>query len=75
MKKAIYKWLLQYVENHYWCYSKEWGRRFTGGEWYLMRTALPMGDIWSREKFTSCQANCIGIDSFNFGIKYIDQLS
>ena len=74
MRRAIHIWLLNYVESQYWLIKHQWAREFTGGEWYLMQTALSMPPIWSRTKFTNCQAKCIGIDVFNFGIRKIDQL-
>lgn len=72
MRRLFYKLALVFVEHLY--YKNKWARKFTGGTWYCMRTALPMTDIWNREKFTSCQARCINTEVYNGGIKYIDQV-
>lgn len=73
MRKWIILRALDVSENIFWDFA--WARKFTGGEWFLMRTALPMGDIWCRQKFKSCQAVCIGAEIYNWGVKKRDELT
>ena len=71
-KHRLFKLALRLTEKHF--SQTRWGRKFTGGVWFEMSTSLMMPPVWSREKFTSCQAKCISEESWNDGIKKIDQL-
>ena len=42
----------------------KWGRKYIGGKWYRMRTALPMADIWTQIPFESCQARLMEIEDY-----------
>lgn len=43
----------------FWLYQKQWARKWHGGSFYYMQTALPMAAFWDDIKFTSCQAKCL----------------
>ena len=40
-------------------FQTKWGRKWYGGSFYYMQTALPMSPFWDDVKFTSCQAICL----------------
>lgn len=63
MRRAFY---LTYKAVVYFLFSDNWlfVRKMKGGKWYLMRTTLPMADIWSQIRFTNCQAKCIKVEMY-----------
>ena len=42
-----------------------WGRKWIGGKFYKIRTALPMADIWTDEIFYSCQAFVVKTEEYS----------
>lgn len=53
MKKYIIK-LFKYELMQY-----DFGRRYIGGKFYYMDTALPMAPFWTDTPFTNCQAQIL----------------
>jgi hypothetical protein len=45
-------------------FEYKWARKHVGGNWYLHRTALPMGDTWFQRVVKTCQAKVIKIEIY-----------